>query len=572
MTTVLLGPQRFLTTAGTVAPLGRARGPGRDGHRRLAGPRGRRRASSTRSWTGAAATSVSTSRLTDVLDTDDRFAGRGAGPPRRDGRAGRHLLAPAPARARERVRRRPPARRATTSPTPRSPTRCAAVRDIDDWYLGPSTSCTASSRAPLRPRAASRSQRHRARGRRGCSRDAARRGDRRRPRRHPAALPAAVRRRARRRELPVVAWSAGAMALTERVVLYNDRGPQGVAGRGGLGPRARTGPGRGRDAARPPPPAARRPDARAGARAAVRAAPLPAARRRRPASRSAPTGRVPGRMLACSTTTARRQPPGAVMSAVTPRPSWPSTGCSTGKPLDGAAIDRFIERHGAPIIEGARATFLWRGRRRRGVGPAPGGRAARPAARCGRDQRHRPLVRHHRASPRARGSSTSSRSPAASTPSRSSTTRSTPSSRTGRSARARCARRPATRCRTGASTIPRRGPGELVERSIASKALRRQVPVPALPAGAVPHRGALPAAVVHDGARLPQLHLGQDRARQPDPPQRGRGDGGRVRPARGDRLVEYANHAPHARFVARELVPYLTDELPARRQPRRADA
>ena len=31
-------------------------------------------------------------------------------------------------------------------------------------------------------------------------------------------------------ELPVVAWSAGAMALTERVVLYNDNGPQGLQG------------------------------------------------------------------------------------------------------------------------------------------------------------------------------------------------------------------------------------------------------------------------------------------------------------------------------------------------------
>ena len=29
---------------------------------------------------------------------------------------------------------------------------------------------------------------------------------------------------------PVVAWSAGAMALTDRVVLYNDRGPSGVVG------------------------------------------------------------------------------------------------------------------------------------------------------------------------------------------------------------------------------------------------------------------------------------------------------------------------------------------------------
>ena len=31
-------------------------------------------------------------------------------------------------------------------------------------------------------------------------------------------------------ELPVVAWSAGAMAMTERVVLYHDLGPQGVRG------------------------------------------------------------------------------------------------------------------------------------------------------------------------------------------------------------------------------------------------------------------------------------------------------------------------------------------------------
>jgi hypothetical protein len=31
-------------------------------------------------------------------------------------------------------------------------------------------------------------------------------------------------------QLPVVAWSAGAMSLTERVVLYHDRGPSGVIG------------------------------------------------------------------------------------------------------------------------------------------------------------------------------------------------------------------------------------------------------------------------------------------------------------------------------------------------------
>jgi hypothetical protein len=31
-------------------------------------------------------------------------------------------------------------------------------------------------------------------------------------------------------EQPVVAWSAGAMSLTDRVVLYHDRGPSGVVG------------------------------------------------------------------------------------------------------------------------------------------------------------------------------------------------------------------------------------------------------------------------------------------------------------------------------------------------------
>ncbi|MDQ6715409.1 MAG: alpha/beta hydrolase-fold protein [Actinomycetota bacterium] len=35
----------------------------------------------------------------------------------------------------------------------------------------------------------------------------------------------------------------------------------------------------------------------------------------------------------------------------------------------------------------------------------------------------------------------------------------------------------------------------------------------------------------------------------------------------GDRLVEYANHAPHARFVARELVPFLGERLPLLDQP-----
>ena len=30
-------------------------------------------------------------------------------------------------------------------------------------------------------------------------------------------------------------------------------------------------------------------------------------------------------------------------------------------PVDAAAVDRFIARHGSPIVEGERATFLFRG-------------------------------------------------------------------------------------------------------------------------------------------------------------------------------------------------------------------
>ncbi len=35
----------------------------------------------------------------------------------------------------------------------------------------------------------------------------------------------------------------------------------------------------------------------------------------------------------------------------------------------------------------------------------------------------------------------------------------------------------------------------------------------------------------------------------------------------GDRLVEYPNHAPHARFIARELVPYVAERLPLLEDP-----
>ena len=174
-------------------------------------------------------------------------------------------------------------------------------------------------------------------------------------------------------EMPVVAWSAGAMAMTERVVLYNDNGPQGVQGAEvwdrGIGRVPR----RGGDAARPAAAAPRRPGACAGVRAPVRAGRMPAARRRdqrgdragrvrargarvlpsddgRAGSAVDPVGRA--RRVAARLT-ARRRDAAATKLAI--------NRLLDRRPLDDAAVDRFIGRHGTPIIEGSRATFLWRG-------------------------------------------------------------------------------------------------------------------------------------------------------------------------------------------------------------------
>jgi enterochelin esterase-like enzyme len=103
--------------------------------------------------------------------------------------------------------------------------------------------------------------------------------------------------------------------------------------------------------------------------------------------------------------------------------------------------------------------------------------------------------------------------------------------------------------------------GELVEEVLQSRALRRQVRfkvyVPARFLPLVHH----PLLIVHDGEDYLQyasmktvldnlIHRGEiaDLVVAFVPP--------------GNRLVEYANHAPHARFIARELVPYLSESYP----------
>ena len=141
-----------------------------------------------------------------------------------------------------------------------------------------------------------------------------------------------------------------------------------------------------------------------------------------------------------------------------------------------------------------------------------------------------------------------------------STTRSTRGSRTRRWGRARCAPRPGTRVPDWVHHDPEARPGELVEDVLRSKALRREQAVKLyLPAR---YNTALryPLLVVHDGNDYLQYAAMKtvldNLIHRLDvaplvvafvPPR--------------DRLKEYPNHAPHARFIARELVPRLAERL-----------
>ena len=237
------------------------------------------------------------------------------------------------------------------------------------------------------------------------------------------------------------------------------------------------------------------------------------------------------------------------------------------RPLDSAAIDRFLERHGAPIVEDDRATFLWRGEadevmvRHRVIGWAD------PL----------PLRRIHDTDlwyvttelPRDRGWSTSSNWSAASTGSSTSTTRSTSGSRTGHSAPALCSRPRGTRCRTGAGPIRRPAQGDVVEQVLTSKALRREVHFRVYLPARFRTMVRYPLMIVHDGSDY--LHYTAARTVLDNLIHRGEVAEMVVAfISPGNRLVEYANHAPHARFVARELTPYLLDTYPLVPTPQRA--
>lgn len=226
-------------------------------------------------------------------------------------------------------------------------------------------------------------------------------------------------------------------------------------------------------------------------------------------------------------------------------------------PVDGAAVDRFLGRYGAPIVEGERVTFLFRGEadevrvRHRVVGlpdPLPMKRlpgtdlwAATTELPHGSRVEYQLETRHgdhyerfnDPLNPRVAHSPVGSSSVCAAT---------------------------GYEVPDWVHHDPEARPGELVEDTLRSKALRREQPVRLyLPARYTPAQ-RYPLLVVHDGTDyldyaamktvLDNLIHRLDVAPLVAafvPPR--------------DRLREYPNHAPHARFIARELVPTLQERL-----------
>ena len=227
-------------------------------------------------------------------------------------------------------------------------------------------------------------------------------------------------------------------------------------------------------------------------------------------------------------------------------------------PVDSAAIDRFVARHGSPIIEGERATFLFRGDadavtvRHRVVGlPDPLGMrrlegtdlwAASTVLPEGSRVEYQLELRrgeHHERfndplNPRVAHSPMGSSSVCAAV---------------------------GYQVPEWVHHDPEARPGELRETVMRSKALRREQPVHLYLPARFHQAMRYPLLVVHDGTDylnfaamktvLDNLIHRLDIAPMVVafvPPR--------------DRLKEYPNHAPHARFIARELVPRLAEEFP----------
>ncbi len=227
-------------------------------------------------------------------------------------------------------------------------------------------------------------------------------------------------------------------------------------------------------------------------------------------------------------------------------------------PVDGPTIDRFVGRHGSPIIEGERATFLFRGDadqvfvRHSVVGlPDPLELKRLPdtdlwsvttvlpeGSRVEYQLETRRGDHHERfndpLNPRLAHSPMGSSSVCAAV---------------------------GYRAPAWVQPDPEARPGELVQDSVRSTALRREQPITVYLPARFNRALRYPLLIVHDGqdyldyAAMKTVLDNLIHRLDVDPMVVAF-----VPP--GDRLKEYPNHAPHARFVVRELLPLLEERLP----------
>ncbi|HET8601737.1 MAG TPA: alpha/beta hydrolase-fold protein [Segeticoccus sp.] len=234
------------------------------------------------------------------------------------------------------------------------------------------------------------------------------------------------------------------------------------------------------------------------------------------------------------------------------------------KPLDEAAIDRFLKRHEVPVVEGVKCTFLWRG---------------------DADEVHltHRIVNQPQRVPLRRITGTSLWFVVIELPEGSrveyqlEVRRGEHTEQVNDPLNPRVAHSP-----VGSSSVcqaegyvtpdwtqpdPDARPGELVDFHLHSRALRREVSCTAYLPARFRRTTRYPLLVVHDGHDylnyasmktvldnlIHRLDLAETVVVFSDP---------------GDRLVEYANSSKHARHVVTELVPHVEEQLPLIGAPR----
>ncbi|MEI2777921.1 MAG: alpha/beta hydrolase-fold protein [Tetrasphaera sp.] len=232
-------------------------------------------------------------------------------------------------------------------------------------------------------------------------------------------------------------------------------------------------------------------------------------------------------------------------------------------PLTGEIIDDFVARHGSPIIEAERATFLFRGEaeevwvRHRVVGlpdPLPMKRlprtdlwAATTDLPAGSRVEYQLETRRGESYERFNDPLNDfvAHSPMGSSSVCAATGYEIPS---------------------WALPDPEARPGEIVPETMRSKALRREQETWVYLPARFSRLARYPLLIVHDGGDYLQFAamktvLDNLIHRLDIPPLVA------VFVPPKDRLKEYPNHAPHARFIARELVPLLGERLPLVEDP-----